>query len=138
MKTQIISQFILAELLNLSFNRTSEEHFVLCVIFYFTDEKLKKKMKYIALEKFQHIFLAMSGSYNRVKSGEITFTMIQKISGRAGSQSSTFLLPFLYLSIDLIVQKTRFLQFTHSGILFSWFVLLVCLVWFFWFSLCAK
>lgn len=52
MKTQIISQFILAELLNLSFNRTSEEHFVLCVIFYFTDEKLKKKIKYIALEKF--------------------------------------------------------------------------------------
>lgn len=52
MKTQIISQFILAELLNLSFNRTSEACFVVCVIFYFTGEKLKKRMKYMALEKF--------------------------------------------------------------------------------------
>lgn len=43
--------------------------------------------------------------------------MIQNISGRARSQSSAFLLPFLYLPVDLFVQKTRLLQFTHSGVL---------------------
>lgn len=125
MKTQIISQFILVELLDLSFKRTSEVCFVLCVIFCFTDEKWKKRMKYMALEKIQQIFLAMSESYNRVKSGEITFTMTQNVSGRGGSQSSTFLLPFLYLPVDLIVQKTRLLQFTHSGFL-GFFVRFVC------------
>lgn len=51
MKTQIISQFILADMLDLSFKRTSEVCFVLCVIFCFIDEKLKKMMKYMALEK---------------------------------------------------------------------------------------
>lgn len=36
----------------------------------------------MVLEKFYHIFLAMSGSYSRIKSGEIAFTMIQNVSDR--------------------------------------------------------
>lgn len=70
MKSWIISQSVLTDLLNLSFHRPSELRMFLFNILS-TEAKITK---YMAAEEALHIFLVMSESYDKKWSGERTFT----------------------------------------------------------------